>query len=339
MTAAVLQLLRERSRQGSTPGHRSDDARLVLLIEGGSSRGAYSAGMAIAVEQLGLLPLFDAVYGSSAGALNAAWLLCGRAEATMHAWWDPTIMRTTIDPRRALRRQPVVDTHFLVHTVYTEIMPMGFQEILNSTVEFHPIATDALTGRPVDLRERIHDQGGLQAALRATTAMPLLTGAPIEIDGRRFVDAGVSESVPMRTALAQRATHVVAFRTRRSDERVTPPSRLERLVLSRWFARHAPGALEPWRHRARPSRGGATAGGASGDPADPPTPGQRQHRPHRAGRRRAARRRPRRPAGGLGPALGLRRSASRTGLTEAGGLSHSAGPRRLMWEGSRRGCA
>lgn len=251
MTAAVLQLLRERSRQGSTPGHRSDDARLVLLIEGGSSRGAYSAGMAIAVEQLGLLPLFDAVYGSSAGALNAAWLLCGRAEATMHAWWDPTIMRTTIDPRRALRRQPVVDTHFLVHTVYTEIMPMGFQEILNSTVEFHPIATDALTGRPVDLRERIHDQAGLQAALRATTAMPLLTGAPIEIDGRRFVDAGVSESVPMRTALAQRATHVVAFRTRRSDERVTPPSRLERLVLSRWFARHAPGALEPWRHRAR----------------------------------------------------------------------------------------
>ena len=249
MTNTVLQLLGERSRHGSTPGHRTDNARLVLVIEGGSSRGAYSAGMAVAIEQLNLLPLFDAVYGSSAGALNAAWLLCGRAEKTMHAWWDPTVMRGTIDPRRALRRQPVVDTRFLVHTVYTEIMIMGFQEILDSPIEFHPLATDALTGESTDLRSRIHDQASLQAALRATTAMPFMTGEPVEIGGRRFVDAGVSESVPIRTPLAQRATHIVALRTKRSDERITPPTRLERLVLTRWFARHAPGAAAPWLNR------------------------------------------------------------------------------------------
>ena len=205
--------------------------------------------MAVAIEQLNLLPLFDAVYGSSAGALNAAWLLCGRAEKTMHAWWDPTVMRGTIDPRRALRRQPVVDTRFLVHTVYTEIMIMGFQEILDSPIEFHPLATDALTGESTDLRSRIHDQASLQAALRATTAMPFMTGEPVEIGGRRFVDAGVSESVPIRTPLAQRATHIVALRTKRSDEQITPPTRMERLVLTRWFARHAPGAAAPWLNR------------------------------------------------------------------------------------------
>lgn len=249
MTDAVLQLLRERHAQASTPETRTDAARVVLLIEGGSSRGAYSSGMTVAIEQLGLLPLFDAVYGSSAGALNGAWLLCGRAEATMHAWWDREIMGTTMDPWRALRRQPVVDTHYLVHTVYTEIMPMGFREILDSPVEFHPVATDALTGEATDLHDRIHDQPSLQAALRATTAMPFLTGEPIEIDGRRYVDAGVSESVPIRTALAQNATHIVVLRTRRADETVPPPARAERLVMSRWFGRHAPGALEPWLQR------------------------------------------------------------------------------------------
>ncbi|HEY4020640.1 MAG TPA: patatin family protein [Pseudonocardiaceae bacterium] len=249
MADTVLQLLRDRKQQGSTPGHRDDDARLVLLIEGGSSRGAYSSGMTIAIETLGLLPMFDAVYGSSAGALNGAWLLCGRAESTQHAWWDPTIMRTTINPGRLLVGKPAVDTGFLVNTVYTEIMPMGFQEILDSTVEFHPIATDADTGAATDLHERIHDRASLQAALRASTAMPLLAGDPIEIDGRRFVDAGVSESVPVRTALAQRATHIVALRTRRTDETVSPPSRAERLLLSRWFGRHAPGAGETWLRR------------------------------------------------------------------------------------------
>jgi predicted patatin/cPLA2 family phospholipase len=158
-------------------------------------------------------------------------------------------MRTTIDLGRALRRRPVVDTRFLVHTVYTEILPMGFQEILDSPVEFHPIATDARTGQATDLHTMISDQSSLQAALSASTAMPLLAGEPVEIDGRRFVDAGVSESIPIRTALAQQATHIVALRTRRTDEIVPPPSRLQRLVLSRWFAKHAPGALEPWLRR------------------------------------------------------------------------------------------
>ena len=249
MTDEVLGLLRARRRHGSAPGSRRDDARLVLLIEGGSSRGAYSFGMAIAIEQLGLLPLFDAVYGSSAGALNGAWLLCGRTESTQHAWWTPEIMRGTIDLRRALRRRPVVDTRFLVHTVYTELMPMGFQEILDTPVEFHPLATDALTGASTDLRDHIHDQPGLQRALRASTALPFLAGAPVDIDGRSYVDAGVSESIPVRTALADGATHIVALRTRRAGENPRPTSRLERLVLSRWFAGHAPGALEPWLHR------------------------------------------------------------------------------------------
>jgi predicted patatin/cPLA2 family phospholipase len=253
MSPTVLGLMRQRRLERSVPGARNDGARLVLLIEGGSSRGAFSSGMTIAIEQLELLPLFDAVYGSSAGALNAAWLLCGRAESTKHAWWTPSIMRGTINPRRALLRRPIVDTKFLVHTVYTELMPMGFQEILDHPVEFHPMATDASTGASVDLHSTIHDQASLQAALRATTALPLLAGPPVVIDGHSYVDAGLSEAIPVRTALAQGATHIVALRTRRLDEGAKPPAGLERTLLSRWLVKHAPGALSPWLQR-QPNR-------------------------------------------------------------------------------------
>lgn len=218
----------------------------MLLIEGGSSRGAYSSGMTIAIEQLGLLPAFDAVYGSSAGSLNGAWLLCGRAEGTKHAWWDTTVMHGTIDVRRVLRGRPVLDTDFLVNTVYTRILPMGFQEILDNPVEFHPMATDARTGEPVDLHDTLHDQASVRTALRASTAMPVLAGDPIVVGGRPLVDAGLAESVPIRTAVAQRATHIVALRTMRSDETSSAPSLAERLVASRWFARHAPGTTEAW---------------------------------------------------------------------------------------------
>jgi predicted patatin/cPLA2 family phospholipase len=243
-------LLRERRQRHSAPGQRADDARLVLLVEGGSSRGVYSSGMTVAIERLGLLPLFDAVYGSSAGSLNAAWLLCGRADQSKHAWWDPAVMRTTINPRRAFSRRPVVDTRHLVHTIYTEVHPMGFQEILDNPVEFHPMATDGLTGDAADLREHVRDQLSLQTALRASAAMPFLAGDPVMIDGRPYVDAGLSETIPVGTAIAQGATHVVALRTRREDESLgTPPSRSERFVLSRWFARHAPGVVANWLRR------------------------------------------------------------------------------------------
>ncbi|SEQ16481.1 patatin-like phospholipase family protein [Lentzea albida] len=243
----VLELLRERRHQQSVPGQRNDDARLVLLVEGGSSRGVYSSGMTVAIERLGLLPLFDAVYGSSAGSLNAAWLLCGRADHSKHAWWDPAVMRTTINPRRAFTRRPVVDTHHLVHTIYTQVVPMGFQEVLDNPVEFHPMATDGLTGEAADLHGYVRDTLSLQTALRASAAMPFLAGDPVVIDGRPYVDAGLSETIPVGTALDQKATHVVALRTRREDEFLgVPPSRGERMVLSRWFARHAPGVVANW---------------------------------------------------------------------------------------------
>ena len=71
------QAVAERLRRRALDGGRDDGARLALAIEGGGMRGAVSAGMAIAIDELGLTDAFDAVYGASAGALNGVWLLSG----------------------------------------------------------------------------------------------------------------------------------------------------------------------------------------------------------------------------------------------------------------------
>lgn len=246
----VGQLIGSRKRTGSTPGNRTDGARLALVIEGGSSRGAFSHGMAATVEELGLLHCFDAVYGSSAGALNAAWLLCGRAVAGLEAW-RPSVVHRVIAPRRALTGGPVVDTRYLVETVYERVVPMDFPAILAAPVTFHPLGTDAETGEPVDLHPYLTDVPALQAALRATTCLPILVGRPVQIAERRFVDAGVAESVPLRTAFAQGATHALVLRTRRDDETVQAASAIQRRVVSRYLSRYAPGAVEPWLDRVR----------------------------------------------------------------------------------------
>jgi predicted acylesterase/phospholipase RssA len=66
----LVRVLGERRRAGSLPGEREDGLRVVLAIEGGAMRGTISAGMALALDELGLVNAFDAVYGASAGAIS-----------------------------------------------------------------------------------------------------------------------------------------------------------------------------------------------------------------------------------------------------------------------------
>jgi predicted patatin/cPLA2 family phospholipase len=251
---AVRAVLNARRIAGSTAPH-DDGHRVVLVIEGGGSRAAFSSGMVLAIDDLGLAGCFDAVYGSSAGSLNGAWLLCGRAGSGVKGWTDPTVMRRGINPRRALSGKPVFDLEYLVGTVYTEVVPMDFPAILANPTAFHPLAADADTGAAADLAEYIVDVESLQAALRATSCLPLLAGEPVELGGRRFLDAGIVESVPYRTALASGATHLVVLRSRQAGELLRPDGRTTRLVMGRWFDRNAPAARAAYEQR--PARAAA----------------------------------------------------------------------------------
>ena len=77
----VSVLLDRRRDETSTPGHRGDPHRVGLVIEGGGMRGVISAGALREMLHLGLTPrCFDAVYGSSAGAMNATYYIAGQPE-------------------------------------------------------------------------------------------------------------------------------------------------------------------------------------------------------------------------------------------------------------------
>ena len=212
-TAGVRQVLRERLRAGSAPGRRADGLRVVLAIEGGAMRGTISAGMALALHELALVPAFDAVYGASAGAITGAWLLSSRPEG-LRGWAEPSYAKALIRWRALLRGRPVVDVRTLIEEVYQTDWPMDFGSVLASDVEYHPLATDAITGDSTDLRPLIADPAELRLALRASASLPFLAGPPVRLRGQRFYDAGVAESIPFRTPLAQGATHVLVLRSR-----------------------------------------------------------------------------------------------------------------------------
>ena len=201
-------------RSGSRPGHRDDPYRIALSIEGGGMRGTVSAGMALALHELGVVPAFDAVYGASAGAITGAWLLSSTPEG-LRGWADPDYARTLIRWSALLRGRPVVDVRTLIEVIYQTEFPMDFGSVLASEIEYHPLGTDAETGKSTDLRPLIGTPVELRLALRASASLPFLAGPPVELRGQRFYDAGVAESIPFRTPLAQGATHVLILRSRR----------------------------------------------------------------------------------------------------------------------------
>jgi predicted acylesterase/phospholipase RssA len=213
-THELLRIIDERLRAGSEPGRRADPYRIALSIEGGGMRGTVSAGMALELHELGMLPAIDAVYGSSAGAITGAWLLSSTPEG-LRGWADPEYARTLIRWSALLRGRPVVDVRTLIEVVYQTEFPMDFDSVLASPVEYHPLGTDAETGESTDLRPLIDSPVELRLALRASASLPFLAGPPVGLRGRRFYDAGVAESVPFRTPLAQGATHVLVLRSRR----------------------------------------------------------------------------------------------------------------------------
>lgn len=228
---------------------RADGYRLALVIEGGGSRGVYSSGMVLALEELGLASIFDAVYGTSAGAINGAWFLSGRALSGMRAWTDPVIMRRAVDPARLLRGRPAFDLDYLVHQVYDGIEPMDFPAILANATTFHPIGTDIRSGRAVDLHRHIIDKRTLMTALRASAGLPILAGPPVPLGDAEYLDGGLAETVPIRTAVHDGATHALVLRTRRTDEQRPPASRLHRVVGGGYLRVRAPGAYRAWLQR------------------------------------------------------------------------------------------
>ena len=229
---------------------RPPGARIALVVEGGGMRGSVSGGMALALDELGLADAFDAAYGSSAGCLNAMWLVSGRLRDGIPTWTDPALVHQLISKRRALRRGPVVDVRTLVEERYEELSPGLFGAVLGASTELHPIATVVSTGQAVDLHDSIRDDRSLRLALRATASLPLLAGPPVELDGRRLIDAGLSSAIPFRAALEDGATHMLVLRSRRQGETAQPPGGASGALMKRLLRRIDPAVARAFATRA-----------------------------------------------------------------------------------------
>lgn len=245
----VVELLRRRRAEGSTPTARGDGRCVALVIEGGGMRGVVSAGMTAAIEQLGLRECFDEVHGASAGAFNAAFLLAGQAAYLtalyQHGFGDPRFASFA----RTVRGGPALDMDYVIDEVWKRQRPLCTASILTSAIELHCTATDADRAEITDLSGFTQDWE-IRCALRGSARLPWLAGPPVAFRGRRLLDATLAEAIPVHAAL-QSASDVLVLQTRPAGVHHAPLSRAVARLTDRYLASINPALVDLRRTRSR----------------------------------------------------------------------------------------
>ncbi|MDQ6423057.1 patatin-like phospholipase family protein [Paenibacillus sp. LHD-117] len=202
---------------------------LGLALEGGGAKGAYHMGVLKAYLEMG--HTFDAVVGTSIGAINGAVIAQGDFEQGYRLWekLDARLIFDLSDEEYHLLMRRKLDTNALRHLasrtrkliasrgMNTRKMRQLIASIVDedrlrgSTADFG-LVTVSLTDRaPLELYKDDIPQGRLADYLMASAAFPGFQ--PTVIDDKAYIDGGLYDNCPINMLARKGYKHAVAIRT------------------------------------------------------------------------------------------------------------------------------
>jgi len=180
-------------------------------------RAAYSAGV---LEALAEAPdgggRFDLVVACSAGACTAASFLAGQPHRNRTVYLDYLSGNRFIRWHRLITGGNVMDIDYLTDEVHKRLCPLDLEALRKSPVPLHIGVTDAETGHTRYLNNHSDD---LLTSLRATCALPFYYRRSVFYQGRRYLDGGLSDPVPLARAIALGAKDIVVILTSPIEKR------------------------------------------------------------------------------------------------------------------------
>jgi predicted patatin/cPLA2 family phospholipase len=183
-----------------------------LVLEGGGMRGVYTAGVLEFFAEQDIY--FTYTIGVSAGACMAASYLSrqrGRNKVVNIDWVnDPRY----ISWRNLWKNGQLFGMDFIFDEIPNALVPFDYQAFLESQEDFVIGTTDCDTGETVYYNKSESDFDLLKV-LRASSSLPFI--APIvEHGGRRLLDGGISDPIPLRKAVRDGHPRNVLILTRNS---------------------------------------------------------------------------------------------------------------------------
>lgn len=165
-----------------------------LVLEGGAMRGLFSAGVMDVLMEHQIA--FDGAIGVSAGAAFGCNYKSRQPGRVIR--YNTEYAR---DPRYCSLRSlfktgDLFGADFCYHELPNKLDPFDTEAFQQNPMEFYVVCTDVLTGEAVYQKCGIADDECFEW-LRASASLPLVSRT-VEIGGRRMLDGGIADSIPLR---------------------------------------------------------------------------------------------------------------------------------------------
>ena len=199
-----------------------------LVLEGGAMRGLFTAGVMDVLMEYGAE--FDAIVGVSAGAafgVNYKSKQIGRVIRYNKRFAND---KRYCSVQSLLNTGNLFNAMFCYHTVPNELDKFDRERYNADKTPFYVVCTDAETGEPVyHLLDRANDWGF--EWIRASASLPLVS-KPVKIDGKYYLDGGMSDSIPLEFMIVGGCEKNVVVLTRPRDYVKEKASMLPLMKLS-----------------------------------------------------------------------------------------------------------
>ncbi len=205
---------------------RGDFLKTGLVLEGGAMRGMYTAGVLDTFLKHGVR--FDGIAGVSAGALFGVNYLSDQPGRVIRYNKKYNGDKNYMGLRPLRREGNIVSTEYAYGTVPRELDPFDDEAYMRSNVPFYAVVTNMESGEAEYIQ--IKSVFGQMDTLRASGSMPFVS-RPVVIDGKKYLDGAIADSIPFRFMEAQGYCKIVVVLTRDIDYRKKPMSEFSAKLL------------------------------------------------------------------------------------------------------------
>lgn len=190
-----------------------------LVLEGGAMRGIFTAGVIdVLMENEITFPSLTGVSAGAAFGCNYKSKQPGRVlRYNLEYCREPKYCSF----RSLFKTGDLFGAEFCYHTIPDELDKFDKRTFDENPMRFYIVATDVETGKPHYQRIDRADNGCYEW-IRASASMPLVSRI-VEIDGGKYLDGGVSDSIPLSFAEREYERNIVVL-TRPRDYEKQPAS-------------------------------------------------------------------------------------------------------------------
>lgn len=167
-----------------------------IIFEGGGMRGAYTAGIIDALLEHDMN--FEYCYGISSGATHATTYLSRQRGRAIQIVTDYIKDKRYFSIMNLIKTGNLFNVDFIYDTIPHELNPYDYETAKNNPAKFFVGVINMETSKGEFLRVKDIEEEYMKVC--ASMSLPLIANM-VEIDGQRYLDGGIADSLPIQRSI------------------------------------------------------------------------------------------------------------------------------------------